>query len=62
MNDPDMQHTETTCFSCMHFFISHDRNFPYGCRAVGFKSRIMPSSEMYAHSGIPCQLFRGKEK
>ena len=50
------------CFSCSHFYITYDPPFPYGCRAVGFKSRRMPSQEMLASSGIDCQYFVEKEK
>ncbi len=45
------------CFSCGHFFITHDKKFPYGCGAMGFKSRTIPSREVYASSGIECQFF-----
>jgi len=54
--------TEINCFSCSHFHITHDVSFPYGCRAVGFKSRLMPSKEMLIHSGMECQFFAEKEK
>jgi len=56
------QETEINCFSCSHFFITHDADFPYGCRAVGFKSRLMPSQEMLNHSDMECQFFTEKEK
>ncbi|HNY65855.1 MAG TPA: uracil-DNA glycosylase [Deltaproteobacteria bacterium] len=50
------------CFSCRHFYITHDARFPYGCRAGGFMSRLMPSREMLLNSGIECQFFEPKEK
>jgi hypothetical protein len=50
------------CMSCLHFYITYDPQFPYGCRAVGFKSRWMPSKVMYASSGMDCQFFAGKGK
>jgi len=53
---------DLNCFACRHFFITHDPKFPYGCRAVGFKSRWMPSREMYINSGIDCQFFSAKSK
>jgi hypothetical protein len=56
------QKTEINCFSCQFFFITHEPNFPYGCRRAGFKSREMPSQEMYVNSGIECLLFTKKEK
>ncbi|MBA4394298.1 MAG: uracil-DNA glycosylase [Desulfobacca sp.] len=56
------QGTGPDCFSCKHFLITYDAHFPYGCRAVGFKSRLMPSKEMFVHSGLDCQLFAEKDK
>ncbi len=50
------------CRACRHFYITHERAFPYGCRVVGFKSRLMPSIEVYMNSGIACQLFQEKAK
>jgi len=42
------------CFSCKHFYITWDRRFPYGCKALGFKSRSMPSAEVYSASSQEC--------
>ncbi|MBI1388373.1 MAG: uracil-DNA glycosylase [bacterium] len=39
-----------------------DRNFPYGCKAMGFKARTQPSIEVFNSSGIECQMFTMKEK
>jgi hypothetical protein len=50
------------CFSCRHFYITHDRPFPYGCRAAGFKSRGIPSVQVLKHSGIECQMFQRKKE
>jgi hypothetical protein len=55
------QGTEINCFSCCHFYITYETQFPYGCRKAGFKSRLMPSKVMYVYSGIECQLFLEKE-
>ena len=49
------------CYSCCFFFITHDRHFPYGCRAAGFKSRVLPAKDMFEHSGLICQLFQRKK-
>jgi hypothetical protein len=57
-----MQGREINCFSCQHFYITYDPRFPYGCRAPGFKSRLLPSKEMYANSGMDCQVFLEKDK
>lgn len=53
---------EIDCFSCRHFYITYDRAFPYGCRSAGFKSKLLPSKEMYLNSGLVCQIFEKREK
>lgn len=58
----EKQEREIDCFSCRHFYITYDQSYPYGCRAPGFKSRLLPSKEMYANSGMECQLFQEKAK
>lgn len=57
-----VQRTQINCYACRHFYITYEPKFPYGCRAVGFKSRLMPSQEMVNNSGIECQLFTEKDK
>ncbi|MBA3035864.1 MAG: uracil-DNA glycosylase [Desulfobacterium sp.] len=54
--------TEINCISCKHFYITYNKHFPYGCRSAGFKSRLLPSIEMFTNSGIECQLFKEKER
>jgi len=49
------------CFSCGHFYITYEQSFPYGCKAMGFKSRLIPSREVYLSSGIECQHFLKKQ-
>lgn len=44
------------CAGCSHFFITYDTAFPYGCRAMGFKSRRYPYYEVQTASGLPCQM------
>ena len=49
------------CFKCSNYFITHDPAQPYGCRAMGFKSKTNPAQVVYANSGIICQLYSPKE-
>ena len=53
--------TRINCYACEHFYITYDPAFPYGCRAAGFKSRVLPSQEIAAHSGVACLSFSPKE-
>jgi hypothetical protein len=43
------------CKGCAHFFVTYDPLFPYGCRALAFKSKRMPSAEVEEASGSPCE-------
>lgn len=61
-NGGPQQEREIDCFCCRFFFITYEQQFPYGCRAARFKSRRMPSREMFANSGVDCQFYAGKEK
>jgi len=48
------------CWRCMHFTITHLPATPYGCRAMGFRSRVLPHLEVIRIDGLPCQSFRAK--
>lgn len=50
------------CHQCVHFHVTWDYNFPYGCKAMGFKTKKIPSQDVYESSGIDCQLFSRKPK
>lgn len=55
-----LRHQAQRCRDCVHLFVTYDPGFPYGCRAMGFKSRRPPSHEVQAASGAPCQMWRAK--
>jgi hypothetical protein len=48
------------CFTCRHFHITWDKDRPKGCRAMGFKSRQMPSSVVFESSGTECLRYEAK--
>jgi hypothetical protein len=52
----------TGCNNCIHYYITHDTNFRYGCRALVFKSHRQPILEVIDASGQPCQFFQAKKK
>jgi hypothetical protein len=37
---------ERNCHSCKNFYITWEKDFPYGCRAMDFKSSRLPSLEV----------------
>jgi hypothetical protein len=49
-----------TCHNCRHFYITWDSKFPYGCAAIKFKSKTLPSTSVLQESGMPCLMFREK--
>jgi len=62
LNDELREGKKINCFECRHFFITHEPAHPYGCQAMGFKSREMPSSAVFHGSGAECLLVCPKEK
>ncbi|MBU1193863.1 MAG: uracil-DNA glycosylase [Proteobacteria bacterium] len=49
------------CFKCKFFYITWDPKHPNGCRAMGFKTRQLPSVLVFASSGKPCALYQEKD-
>jgi hypothetical protein len=49
------------CTRCEHYYITWDQKFPYGCRAMGFKSKEMPSIAVLNNSGMDCLQFKAKK-
>ncbi|MDR2637496.1 MAG: hypothetical protein LBB55_04085 [Zoogloeaceae bacterium] len=50
------------CRDCLHFFITHEARLPYGCRAMNFKSRRLPSLDVEAMSHSPCLQFQPRAR
>jgi hypothetical protein len=48
------------CWACQHFKITHDRKRPYGCGAMGFKSKVLPCIEVIRVHGSHCLSFLAK--
>ncbi|MDR3154642.1 MAG: uracil-DNA glycosylase [Deltaproteobacteria bacterium] len=45
------------CRFCVSYFVTWEPQLPHGCRALGFKSRQLPSLEVRRTSGEPCRYF-----
>ena len=50
------------CTACAHYFVTHDPAFPYGCRALDFKSWRLPMLDVLESSGRPCLYFQPKRR
>jgi hypothetical protein len=62
-----MEKTERTdinkrinCHKCSHYYVTWEKKFPHGCRAMKFKSRQQPAAAVEKNSGMPCMMFKGK--
>ncbi|NBO41855.1 MAG: hypothetical protein EBU92_10110 [Betaproteobacteria bacterium] len=49
------------CWQCRYFAISWDPRNPYKCGMMGFKSRMIPSFEVFRADGNHCRGFMDKE-
>jgi hypothetical protein len=41
-------------------FITWDKHHPYGCHDMGFKSKVLPATEVFAVNGSHCLAFKPK--
>ncbi len=48
------------CFRCEFFYITWDPQHPNGCKAIGFKTKALPSVVVYQSSGKPCEFYKEK--
>lgn len=56
-----MADTKIDCIKCINFYVTWDKARPYGCKALKFKSKKMPSLVVLESSGKDCMLFERKE-
>ena len=49
------------CNKCGNYYITWDKKYPYGCHAMGFKSREIPSLSVRLNSGMDCLKFKPKK-
>ncbi|PLR79005.1 uracil-DNA glycosylase [Bacillus sp. V3-13] len=49
-----MDKQRINCIKCRYYYVTWDSKFPKGCKAYEFKSRNLPSLEVFRASGQPC--------
>jgi len=49
------------CHNCKHYYVTWDKNFPNGCKAMGFKSKQLPSVDVRVISRQECHLVEKKK-
>ena len=54
--------TRPDCYNCKHFFVTWQAHAPRGCRAFGFKTKNLPSVEVFKISGNDCGYYNQKRK
>lgn len=48
------------CSKCRHYFITWDKNAPYGCRLYQIKTAVRPSEIVKSAGSGDCQGFEAK--
>ena len=48
------------CHKCKYYYVTWDKNFPHGCKAMRFKSKQLPSIQVRVSSQLHC-LFVSKK-
>jgi hypothetical protein len=48
---------DPVCRFCIHYFVTWEPTTPHGCRALGFKSRQVPSQQVRHTSGTACRYY-----
>ena len=52
---------KVNCKKCIYYFVTWEAASPHGCKAFGFKSRIIPSIEVKKSSGQECGMYKEKK-
>ena len=50
------------CHKCKHYYVTWDKEFPHGCKAMGFKSAQLPAIEVRVNSNRNCLLIQKKKE
>jgi len=45
------------CLQCAHFRVTWDTAYPRSCTVFDIKTRLMPSAEVFAATGLHCPAF-----
>jgi len=49
------------CKRCKYYYVTWEAVHPHGCKAFGFKSKMIPSQEVRNSSGKDCGLYKEKK-
>ncbi|MBF0497059.1 MAG: uracil-DNA glycosylase [Deltaproteobacteria bacterium] len=62
MNQKIPEKKRPNCFACVNFYVTWEKQFPYGCRAMNFKSKKIPSLVVFESTGAECYAFVEKKR
>ncbi|MEJ5168934.1 MAG: uracil-DNA glycosylase [Arcobacteraceae bacterium] len=57
-----MNTNRIVCQKCIHYFVTWEPAKPHGCKAYGFKSKLIPSMIVKQSSGYECSFYELKSK
>ncbi len=55
-----MKGKRINCYKCENYYVTWEKTMPHGCRAMGFKSRLLPSIMVKKNTGHDCYMFKLK--
>ncbi|PIE74844.1 MAG: uracil-DNA glycosylase [Deltaproteobacteria bacterium] len=56
-----MANNHINCHKCKYYYVTWEKKHAHGCRAMGFKSRIIPSMVVFKTSGDKCKYYTLKK-
>ncbi len=48
------------CHKCEYYYVTWDKDFPHGCKAMEFKSKALPAATVLATSRQECLMYKKK--
>ncbi|MGM0519706.1 MAG: uracil-DNA glycosylase [Campylobacterota bacterium] len=45
------------CQKCVYYYVTWEKQNPHGCKAYGFKSKLIPSRVVKNSSGHDCNFY-----
>ncbi len=48
------------CAKCTYYFVTHQKDRPWGCKKFGFKSKILPNFVVRNITGMKCAYYSPK--
>jgi len=57
----NVKRSRIDCHKCKYYYVTWEKQFPHGCRAMGFKSKQYPSITVFVSSNRDCLAFKDKE-